>query len=129
MSLINGANHPSNSHKLHFRGTSPSGTPSGFGANGPMGLAGWTAKNLLASWHPKPGVESFFLNTSKTGAMSIVPLESSVLVGRSERAYKRDGWLELQERLTEEMAAAVVWLFGVGFLQNQFEKVANRGKN
>lgn len=128
MSLINGANHPSNSHKLRFRGATSPGTPSGLGANGPMGILGEMAKTF-SKVKPSNGVESFFLNTSKTGAMSIVPLESSVLVGRSERAYKRDGWLELQERLTEEMAAAVVWLFGVGFLQNQFEKVANRGKN
>ncbi len=64
--------------------------------------------------------------------MAIVPLESAVVVGRSERAYRRDGFLELQERVTEEIAAAVVWLFGVGFLQKQFEKASqklNPGKN
>jgi len=127
MSLTTGGHHPSHSQKVRFQGNTAPAAPAGLGIGG-------FGKIITDFARREPGetAEKFFLNTAKEGPMAIVPLESSVLVGRSERAYKRDGWLELQERLSEEMAAAVVWLFGVGFLQNQFETVSNklsRGKN
>lgn len=129
MSLKPGGHHPTISQKVRFQGNSSPAAPTGLAGGGVTGIAATIAKFTLGE---KEAVQKFFLNTAKEGPMAIVPLETSVLVGRSERAYRRDGWLELQERLTEEMAAAVVWLFGVGYLQNKFETVSNKfqkGKN
>jgi hypothetical protein len=133
MSLTPGVNHPApkflSAEKPRFQGeVSPAMSR---GAGGPGGVLGGLAQ-VMVSLKPPEMVEKFFLNTAKEGPMALVPLESSVIVGRSERAYRRDGLLELQERVTEEVAAAIVWLFGVGYLQKQFEKVSNavnQGKN
>jgi hypothetical protein len=82
----------------------------------------------IANGRPPGFLEKFLLNTAKAGPLALLPLEGAVLIGRSERAYRRDGWMELQERLLEELAAAAVWLFGVKILQNLFEKLVNVGK-
>lgn len=69
-------------------------------------------------------LQQAFLYTSKEGAEAVYPLELSVLAGRTESAYKRDGWMEVQERVFEEAAAAVIWLKGVDWLKAGF----NRGQ-
>lgn len=63
-----------------------------------------------------------FLYTSKEGAEAVYPLEVSVLAGRTQSAYQRDGWMEVQERVFEEAAAAVIWLKGVDWLKAGFNK-------
>lgn len=73
--------------------------------------------NILNS----PKVQDAFLWTEKEGSSSILLPESSVILGRSAASYKRDGWLELQERLPEEVAVAGIWLYGVDSLQKIFE--------
>ena len=134
MSLTTGVSHPTAgplpTEKLRFQGDSSPAVSRG--AGGPVGILGSLARGIGNLRTPGQSVENLFLNTAKEGPMAIVPLESAVIVGRSERAYRRDGLLELQERMTEEIAAAVVWLYGVGFLQKHFEKVShklNPGKN
>lgn len=69
-------------------------------------------------------VQQAFLYTSKEGAEAVYPLEASVLAGRTQSAYNRDGWMEVQERVFEEAAAAVIWLKGVDWLKAGF----NRGQ-
>lgn len=65
-------------------------------------------------------VEKAFLATSKEGSASVLPLEASVIVGRSGSAAKRNGFMEFQERFLEEVAVAIVWLWGISFLYNRF---------
>ncbi len=74
--------------------------------------------NLLNS----PKLQDAFLWSEKEGSSSILLPESSVIIGRSAASYKRDGWLELQERLPEEVAVAAIWLYGVDSLQKIFER-------
>jgi|GEM_PF-3561189 len=78
--------------------------------------------NVISSIPVPPKVQDAFLSTAKEGASAIVLPESSVIVGRSVASYKRDGWLELQERLPEEVTVAAIWLKGVDALQHVFEK-------
>ncbi len=66
-------------------------------------------------------VQDAFLFTAKEGAEAVYPLEGSVLAGRTYSAYKRDGWMEVQERVFEEAAAAVIWLKGVDWLKSSFK--------
>ncbi|MGE0201007.1 MAG: hypothetical protein AB7P76_08570 [Candidatus Melainabacteria bacterium] len=60
---------------------------------------------------------------NQEGAVSVMPLEGSVLVGRTSSAAKRTGFLELQERLFEETSVAVVWLWGIKMLSGLFSKL------
>jgi ribosomal protein L17 len=78
--------------------------------------------NAISSLSPGSKLQNFFLATSKEGSTALLLPESSVVVGRSITSYKRDGWLELQERLPEELAVAAIWLFGVDKLRHLFEK-------
>ena len=69
--------------------------------------------NSVTGFLSKPNIpeaaEKAFLATSKEGPMSVLPLEGSVIVGRSASAVKRSGFLEFQERFLEEVAVAIVW--------------------
>ena len=65
-------------------------------------------------------VQRFFLETSKEGPNAILPLESSVITGRSAAAAKRGGWMEFQERFLEETVVAVIWLWGVDAMRKVF---------
>lgn len=67
-------------------------------------------------------VQRVFLETSKEGPASIYLPEGSVIVGRSAAAAKRGGFLEFQERFPEEVAGAIIWLWGVKGMGKFFDK-------
>ncbi|MBY0403337.1 MAG: hypothetical protein K2X66_05530, partial [Cyanobacteria bacterium] len=58
----------------------------------------------------------------RPGWKAILPLEGAVLAGRSLNEAKRSGWLGFQERFVEELVVAIIWLFGVKYIANQFDK-------
>ncbi len=62
-------------------------------------------------------------NKAPGNAMPILPIEGAVTGGRSFWGWKRTGFLELQERFFEEVAVAIVWLFGV----HAISKVVDKG--
>src|SRR5690606_10570175 len=68
-------------------------------------------------------VQKMLLATSKDGPAAIAPLEGSVIVGRSIAETIRSGFLGLQERLVEESAAAIIWLWGVRLMQRLFDRL------
>lgn len=76
----------------------------------------------MGRWSVSPSVESAFTVTNKEGPMAILPLELSTTVGRSVSSARRNGFLEFQERFLEEIAVAIVWLYGVNFMSNLFNK-------
>lgn len=65
-------------------------------------------------------------NKAPGNAMPILPLEASVTVGRSSWAYKRNGLLELQERLIDEILIAAVWLYGVSSMRKAMDWVIRK---
>ncbi|MEB3288203.1 MAG: hypothetical protein VKJ04_11965 [Vampirovibrionales bacterium] len=82
------------------------------------GVAQW-----LGRWNIPAPVENAFTATNKEGPTAILPLEASTLVGRSVSSARRSGFLEFQERLLEELAVAIVWLYGVGFMSRRFNQI------
>lgn len=79
--------------------------------------------NAIAGVAVPKSVQKVFLATSKDGAAAIAPLEGSVIVGRTVAESMRSGFLGFQERLTEESAAAFIWLWGVRLMQKLFDAV------
>lgn len=77
--------------------------------------------SLISAIPVHPKIQDAFLQSAREGPYSIILPESSVIVGRSAASFKRGGWLELQERLPEEITVALIWLFGVDKLQSIFE--------
>lgn len=62
----------------------------------------------------KTNARKFVSSMSKADALvPIILLEACVTGGRSYYAYKRGGFIEGRERITEESVAAVFWLGGV----------------
>lgn len=53
----------------------------------------------------------------------IATIEAAVTIGRSYRGYKRGGKEELRERIFEESACGLVWLFGADLLRKGINKV------
>lgn len=53
----------------------------------------------------------------------IAAIEAAVTIGRSYRGYKRGGKEELRERIFEESACGLVWLFGADLLRKGINKV------
>ncbi len=61
----------------------------------------------------------FVTYMTKNDAMApIIGLEATVTGGRTIQAYKRGGEHEARERLIEESTGAIVWLWGVKFLND-----------
>ena len=55
----------------------------------------------------------FVTSLDKSGAiLPVLLLEGTVTGGRTYQAYKRDGFVEARERVTEESLGAIFWLFG-----------------
>ncbi|MDX2085537.1 MAG: hypothetical protein SFZ03_09130 [Candidatus Melainabacteria bacterium] len=65
---------------------------------------------------------SAFRNPAPGNILPILPKEASVTVGRSAFAWNRDGFLEFQERLLEELTVAAVWLKGVSWCEGIFDR-------
>ena len=61
---------------------------------------------------------------------SWIPLlltEACVEAGRTYQAYKRGGFTEARERITEEFTSAVVWMGGVPFFDMLIDKFVGKG--
>lgn len=84
------------------------------------------AGSLLARGEAPKWLQETFLFTANEGASAVLPLEAAVVAGRTQSAYRRDGWMEVQERVFEEVAAAAIWLKGVDFLKDRFKSGQNR---
>jgi hypothetical protein len=80
----------------------------------------------ISGFNAPDWMQKAFLFVSNEGASAVLPLEGAVVAGRTHSAYRRDGWMEVQERVFEEIAAAVIWLKGVDFLKNGFKSGQNR---
>lgn len=74
----------------------------------------------------KPSViRKFVTQLDKSGAiLPVVLLEGTVTGGRTYQAYKRDGFVEARERVTEESLGAIFWLFGATMFGALFDKIA-----
>lgn len=81
---------------------------------------------VLARGEAPKWLQETFLFTAKEGASAVLPLEAAVVAGRTQSGYRRDGWMEVQERVFEELAAAAIWLKGVDFLKDRFKSGQNR---
>ena len=55
-------------------------------------------------------------------AIPTLLIETGVRLGRSYEANKRGGKVEASERLVEQGASALIWIYGVNFLKNLGEK-------
>ena len=60
------------------------------------------------------------------GFLPVIALEAFVEGGRTYQAYKRGGFDEARERITEEFSGAVFWLGGVTALNALFEKLGQK---
>lgn len=71
-------------------------------------------------------VRSFVTKLNKNGAiLPVILLEATVTGGRTYQAYKRDGFVEARERVTEESLGAVFWLFGATLAAKVFDMLGN----
>lgn len=69
----------------------------------------------------------FVTKLNKSGALlPVILLEATVTGGRTYQAYKRDGFVEARERLTEESLAAIFWLFGAKMFGALFDKIGQK---
>lgn len=70
---------------------------------------------------------NFITSLGKTGAiLPVVLLEATVTGGRTYQAYKRDGFVEARERVTEESLGAVFWLFGATMFGKLIEAMGRK---
>lgn len=63
---------------------------------------------------------------ASNGFLPVIALEAFVEGGRTYQAYKRGGFDEARERITEEFSGAVFWLGGVRGLNWLFEKIGQK---
>ena len=63
---------------------------------------------------------------ASNGFLPVIALEAFVEAGRTYQAYKRGGFDEARERITEEFSGAVFWLGGVTALNALFEKIGQK---
>ncbi len=63
---------------------------------------------------------------ASNGFLPVIALEAFVEGGRTYQAYKRGGFDEARERITEEFSGAVFWLGGVKGLNWLFEKMGQK---
>ena len=62
----------------------------------------------------------------KGAVLPVLLLEATVTGGRTYQAYKRDGFVEARERLTEESLGAIFWLFGAAMAGYLFDKIGQK---
>lgn len=69
----------------------------------------------------------FVTSLDRKGAiLPVVLLEATVTGGRTYQAYKRDGFVEARERVTEESLGAIFWLFGATIFGKIFDKIGQK---
>ena len=72
-------------------------------------------------------IRKFVTSLDKSGAiLPVLLLEGTVTGGRTFQAYKRDGFVEARERVTEESLGAVFWLFGATMFGKLFSKIGQK---
>ena len=69
---------------------------------------------------------NFVKQMASDGFLPVIALEAFVEAGRTYQAYKRGGFDEARERITEEFSGAVFWLGGVTGLNYVFEKLGQK---
>jgi len=69
---------------------------------------------------------NFVSKMASDGFLPVIALEAFVEGGRTYQAYKRGGFDEARERITEEFSGAVFWLGGVSALNYIFEKLGQK---
>lgn len=69
---------------------------------------------------------NFVKQMASDGFLPVIALEAFVEGGRTLQAYKRGGFDEARERITEEFSGAVFWLGGVTALNWLFEKIGQK---
>ncbi len=69
---------------------------------------------------------NFVKQMASDGFLPVIALEAFVEGGRTYQAYKRGGFDEARERITEEFSGAVFWLGGVTALNWLFEKIGQK---
>jgi hypothetical protein len=69
---------------------------------------------------------NFVKQMASDGFLPVIALEAFVEGGRTYQAYKRGGFDEARERITEEFSGAVFWLGGVTALNALFERLGQR---
>lgn len=69
---------------------------------------------------------NFVAKMASDGFLPVIALEAFVEGGRTYQAYKRGGFDEARERITEEFSGAVFWLGGVSALNSLFEKIGQK---
>ena len=79
----------------------------------------FSVNNIKKTFHPRNVVSAM----SSGGFLPVITLEACVEAGRTYQAYKRGGFDEARERITEEFSGAVFWLGGVTGLNWLFEKM------
>ena len=72
-------------------------------------------------------LRKFVTKLDRKGAvLPVLLLEATVTGGRTYQAYKRDGFVEARERLTEESLGAIFWLFGAAIAGYLFDKFGQK---
>ena len=69
---------------------------------------------------------NFVKQMASDGFLPVIALEAFVEGGRTYQAYKRGGFDEARERITEEFSGAVFWLGGVTALNAIFERLGQK---
>ncbi len=82
----------------------------------------FSAENLKRTLTPR----NFVKQMASDGFLPVIALEAFVEAGRTYQAYKRGGFDEARERITEEFSGAVFWLGGVTALNALFEKLGQK---
>ena len=85
----------------------------------------FSVNNIKKTFHPRNVVSAM----SSGGFLPVITLEACVEAGRTYQAYKRGGFDEARERITEEFSGAVFWLGGVTGLNWLFEKMGQKFLN
>jgi hypothetical protein len=73
-----------------------------------------------------PIARNFVKQMASDGFLPVIALEAFVEGGRTYQAYKKGGFDEARERITEEFSGAVFWLGGVSALNAVFEKLGQK---
>lgn len=82
----------------------------------------FSVNNLKKQFQPRNIVSAM----ASDGFLPVIALEAFVEAGRTYQAYRRGGFDEARERITEEFSGAVFWLGGVTGLNWLFEKLGQK---
>ncbi len=84
------------------------------------------ANNLINKINLKKTAKALSWFKNPANIVPIATIEGAVIVGRSYRGFKRGGKDELRERIFEETACGLFWLFGADLLRRGINKVGEK---